>query len=107
MADEKKGGDKKGPEKKAAPKSLHKEFAWFIWPLVGIGLLWFFRGGPASPTAHEGQFIKPLAPLDSGEAYGKYYAGEPTAKTEKIDLPEAPTTIIRIIEWPFRKLFGI
>ncbi|HEY9481065.1 MAG TPA: hypothetical protein VIR98_02410 [Candidatus Paceibacterota bacterium] len=92
---------------KPKPEPLHKEFAWFIWPLVGLGILWFFMGGPSNPTAHQGQYIKPLAPIDTGEAYGKYYAGEPTAKKETVDLPEAPVTLIRWIEWPFRKLFGI
>jgi hypothetical protein len=92
---------------KPAPAPFHKEFAWFIWSLVGLGILWFVLGGPSNPTAHQGQYIKPLAPIDSGEAYGKYYAGSPTNKQEKIDLPEAPATFIRAVEWPFRKLFDI
>ena len=85
-------------------KGLNDEFGWFVWGLLGIGLIWFFMGGLASPTAHEGQFIKPLAPVGSGDVYGNYYPGEPTNRKQELDLPEAPSKLIRIITWPLRAL---
>ena len=42
-----------------------------IWVLVGIGLIWLFLGGPGRMTERMGIFIKPPAPLNTGETYGK------------------------------------
>ena len=80
-------------------KGLHKEFGWLIWGLVGIALVWFFTGGTERPEAHEGQYIKPLAPLDTGEIYGRYYAGKEQAQTRTtLDLPQSPAAIIKKTE---------
>lgn len=76
-------------------KGLHKEFGWFIWGLVGLGAIWFFTGGPNNATARGGQYIKPLAPIDSGEVYGKYYAGSPVKSGETLDLPQSPADVVR------------
>lgn len=75
-------------------KGLHKEFGWFIWGLVGLGFVWFFTGGPDRAVSHQGQFLKPLAPVDTGEAYGNYYAGVPTNKKQTLDLPEDPSKLL-------------
>ncbi|MDE1874640.1 MAG: hypothetical protein KGI79_02530 [Patescibacteria group bacterium] len=75
-------------------KTLHKEFGWLIWGLVALGVIWFFRGGVDSQFAHEGAFLKPPAPLDSGQAYGTYYAGVPSKPQETLNLPQAPADII-------------
>ena len=43
---------------------------WVIFALVILGLAWYFTGGPNRPAAFGGPFIKPLAPVGSGETYG-------------------------------------
>jgi hypothetical protein len=85
---------------KPKPKGIMEEFGWFIWGMVGIALMWFFSGGPQREVAHEGAFLKPLAPIDTGEAYGNYYAGS-TNEKETLDLPESPLEIIRKAELGF------
>ncbi|HEU5114861.1 MAG TPA: hypothetical protein VFT82_03785 [Candidatus Paceibacterota bacterium] len=79
-------------------KGLFEHFGWFIWTLVGIAILWFFTGGTERQTAHEGAYLKPLAPLDSGQAYGTYYAGTPTSPKETLNIPESPADTVRKAE---------
>src|SRR5581483_3451358 len=79
-------------------KTLWSEFSWLIIALIVIGILWAWNGGQENQSAHEGAYIKPLAPLDSGEVYGTYYAGKPTPQGEKLNLPEAPANIVRETE---------
>ncbi|HVU06476.1 MAG TPA: hypothetical protein VHE10_01670 [Candidatus Paceibacterota bacterium] len=79
-------------------KGLFEHFGWFIWALVGLGIIWFFTGGAYNESAHEGAYIKPLAPLDSGQTYGTYYAGAPTKQKETLDIPESPADIARRAE---------
>lgn len=43
---------------------------WVIGMVAILGLAWFFTGGPNRPAASGGPFLKPLAPVDSGETYG-------------------------------------
>ncbi|MEK7163255.1 MAG: hypothetical protein AAB775_00900 [Patescibacteria group bacterium] len=76
-------------------KGFHGEFGWLIWGIVGLGVIWFFRGGTESPTAHGGAYIKPLAPVDSGRVYGTYYAGGDAGQNETLDLPRAPGNFLR------------
>lgn len=76
-------------------KSFHEEFGWFIWGLLGLGLIWFFTGGANNPSAREGQFIKPPAPLNTGEIYGDYYAGTVRTGKATLNLPESPATAVR------------
>ncbi len=75
--------------------SLMGDFGWFIWGLVGIGLIWFFTGGLNSPSAHQGAYLKPPAPLDTGEVYGTYYEGNLSNDKSRLDLPRKPGEIIR------------
>jgi len=84
-------------EKSAKPPKLgfHAEFGWFIWGFVGLAALWFFSGGLYKESSHEGAYIKPPAPLDSGEIYGKYYAGSETPKKTELDLPDDPAIFLR------------
>ena len=42
-----------------------------IWILVGFGLIWLFLGGPGRMAEKRGIFIKPPAPIDTGETYGE------------------------------------
>ncbi len=76
-------------------KGLFKEFGWFIGGMVALALLWYATGGYQSPTARGGQFIKPLAPLDSGTIYGSYREGGPVETKTKLDVPESPLTFIK------------
>ncbi len=41
-----------------------------IFIIIGIWIIWFISGGARHPEATQGPFIKPAAPLDSGEIYG-------------------------------------
>lgn len=77
---------------------LWEDFAWFILALFGIAVIWFFNGGYNNESAHNGAYIKPLAPLDSGETYGNYYAGTPTSQKQTLNLPESPADVIRKTE---------
>ena len=43
-----------------------------IFIIIGLGIVWFFTGGPERTRVNSGAFIKPPAPLDSGEIYGKF-----------------------------------
>ena len=43
---------------------------WIIGIMILLWFVWFFTGGPARQTSQVGPFIKPPAPLDSGETYG-------------------------------------
>jgi len=51
-----------------APKSWNP-LPWFLTMLAVLWLLWFFTGGPER-AKNAGVFLKPPAPLDSGEDYG-------------------------------------
>lgn len=79
-------------------KHLHEEFWWLIWGLVIVGMIWLALGGANDPKAHEGAYLKPPAPLDTGEAYGTYYVETPKTKAEELNLPQAPANIVRGIE---------
>lgn len=82
---------------KSKPESpgFHSQFGWLLWGLVLLGFIWFFTGGTQSETAHEGAYIKPLAPIDSGRAYGTYYEGEDAKQNETLNLPQAPGNFLR------------
>ena len=83
------------PAAKPAKLGFHAEFGWFIWGFVAIGALWFFGGGLQRESSHEGAYLKPPAPLDSGQIYGKYYEGSGSNGKTKLDLPEDPAIFLR------------
>jgi hypothetical protein len=86
-------------EKKEGPKSLYSEFSWFIYGLLGLVAMWFFSGGAERDIARAGIYIKPLAPIDSGQAYGGKYISQDTASTKtKLKLPEVSSDIVRNTE---------
>lgn len=58
---------------------------------AGLVAVWFILGGPKHEIAREGVYLHPLAPLDSGTAYGGKYLNTPT--TTKTDLVLPKTTI--------------
>jgi hypothetical protein len=71
------------------------DFGWLIWGLIGIGIIWFLTGGLYSQSARQGAYLKPPAPLDTGEVYGKYYGGSLDNDRSRLDLPRKPGEIIR------------
>lgn len=77
---------------------MWEEFGWLFGGLALIAVIWFFNGGTSHESAHGGAYIKPLAPIDTGETYGRYFAGTPTSRKETLNLPEAPADIIRRTE---------
>ncbi len=54
------------------------DLKWLIVIIVIIWFVWFFTGGPNRDRSQYGLFIKPPAPLDTGEAYG----GLPNSKNK-------------------------
>lgn len=85
-------------EKKAEkpkPAGFHAEFGWFIWGVVILALAWFWTGGIYSEKAREGAYLKPAAPLSTGEAYGTYYSGNNSVEKTKLDLPQGPSFFIK------------
>ena len=42
---------------------------WFIFIMVIMFAVWYYTGGPERTDTSK-PFMKPLAPLDSGEVYG-------------------------------------
>lgn len=44
-----------------------KELKWFFIILLVMWVIWFFTGGPA--RYENKPFLKPAAPLDTGETY--------------------------------------
>jgi hypothetical protein len=91
--------------KKEAPKSLHSEFGWFIYGLLALIALWFFSGGAEREIARAGIYLKPLAPIDSGQAYGAKYIGEAPKKQSDLMLPDAPADVVRSAEEKFATFF--
>jgi hypothetical protein len=76
-------------------KGFHSEFAWFIYGMLILATVWFFMGGPNNETAHEGAYIEPPAPLDSGRVYGTYYEGGDINQPQTLNLPQGPGNFIR------------
>ena len=48
-----------------------KELQWLVFVIIILWIVWFFTGGPQSERAQGGPFLKPPAPLDTGETYGE------------------------------------
>jgi len=47
------------------------DLKWFIFIIIALWVVWFFTGGPESERARGGLFLRPPAPLDTGETYGE------------------------------------
>ncbi len=47
------------------------DLKWLIFVIIIIWFVWFFTGGSGRERAKSGVFLKPPAPLDTGETYGK------------------------------------
>lgn len=76
---------------------LFKEGGWFLFGLFLIAVVWFLNGGTENPEAHEGPYLKPPAPLSTGEAYGGAYLSEDRSK-QSLDLPQAPAVAWRNVQ---------
>ncbi len=85
-------------------KGLHKEFYWFIWAMVGFGIIWFFTGGYENQSSR-GSYIRPLAPLDSGEVYGNEINPEFNNKKETLNLPEGPGNAVKSVTTTIKNAF--
>ena len=46
-----------------------KDLKWLLIIMSAMWIIWFFTGGPARMESKK-PFIKPVAPLDTGELYG-------------------------------------
>jgi hypothetical protein len=51
------------------------DFTWVILIFIALGFVWVFTGGVERARKNPGAFLKPPAPLDSGETYGKINLG--------------------------------
>lgn len=49
---------------------------WIAAIMILLWFVWFFTGGPARQSSQGGLFIKPPAPLDSGETYGSFSSAQ-------------------------------
>ncbi len=47
-----------------------KDLKWLAFVIVGIWIVWVLTGGPSRYEATHGIFLKPPAPLSTGETYG-------------------------------------
>lgn len=47
-----------------------EDLVWFLFILVVLFMVWFATGGPEHDAATGGVFLRPLAPIDTGETYG-------------------------------------
>ena len=43
----------------------------FLAVMTVMWFVWFFTGGPERANTNTGVFLKPPAPLDTGESYGR------------------------------------
>lgn len=68
------------------PKS---DLLWFIGMIFLLGFFWLSTGGLDRPEEYKGPFIKPPAPLDTGEVYGPDGSGSRvvSSRDEVIGLP--------------------
>jgi hypothetical protein len=46
-----------------------RDFLLFVLFLIGLGIVWFFTGGPTRALSHSGWFLSPPSPLGNGEGY--------------------------------------
>lgn len=58
-----------------------RDFWFFILLLIALWIVWLIGGGPESETARGGPFLRPPAPIDTGETYG----GENDSVIREID----------------------
>ncbi len=87
-------------------KGFHEEFGWFIWGLLGIGIAWFVMGGANNPSAQD-RYIRPPAPLDSGETYGSGRSGNDASSGKTtLNLPQGPADLVKSAEEKIRDLFN-
>lgn len=54
---------------KPEPSGGLSHLTWFFIIMTGLWFLWFLTGGPER-AERERAFLKPPAPIDTGETYG-------------------------------------
>lgn len=46
-----------------------KDLKWFVFIVIVLWVLWYITGGPSHFESVNKPFIKPAAPIDTGEVY--------------------------------------
>jgi len=70
-----------------------KELQWIVYIIIILWIVWFFTGGPESERAQGGPFLKPPAPLDTGETYGELPSlKKPSGNTSGGNVPQKEST---------------
>ncbi len=88
------------------PTTAGGHFKWLVGILAVIWLIWFFMGGAESGRTG-GPFIKPPAPLDTGEIYGP--DGTIATPPTPVNWKKTETQYFSImipLEWHFVKIFS-
>lgn len=60
-----------------------EDLIFVIFTIIALGIIWFFTGGPERARNNPGAFLRPPAPLGSGEAYGKFIFNFPRVGISK------------------------
>lgn len=58
------------------------DLIFVILIIIALGFVWVFTGGPERTRNNQGLFLKPPAPLDSGETYGKTNADRSSTRVD-------------------------
>ena len=61
------------------------DLIFVILMIAAIGFVWFFTGGVERARLNPGAFLKPPAPLGSGEVYGKFIVNTTSVGIDKND----------------------
>ena len=61
------------------------DLIFVILMIAAIGFVWFFTGGVERARLNPGAFLKPPAPLGSGEVYGKFIVNTTSVSIDKND----------------------
>src|SRR3989344_7918329 len=61
------------------------DLIFVILVIAAIGFVWFFTGGVERARLNPGAFLKPPAPLGSGEVYGKFIVNTTSVGIDKND----------------------
>lgn len=67
-----------------------------IFGFIALVAVWFAFGGTHKEISHEGVYLKPLAPVDSGTAYGGKYLDTPNSTSTALVLPKNAIDVKKI-----------
>jgi hypothetical protein len=69
-----------------------------IFIIIGLGIVWFFTGGAERERATPGAFLRPPAPLGSGEKYGGFIFNLPRVGINKDEITENQDEISQTLD---------